>query len=72
MKNSTTSVTHDTATSRARALGAFLGDGRDPAALAGSLGRTDGRSTEVLTGPLAAGEAVITDIKTNRPATATP
>jgi HlyD family secretion protein len=36
------------------------------------LGRTDGRSTEVLTGPLAAGEAVITDIKTNRPATATP
>ena len=40
MKNSTTSVTQDTAT-----LGAFLGDGRDPAALAGSLGRTDGRSS---------------------------
>lgn len=32
------------------------------------IGRSDGRVTEVISGPLAAGEAVITDIQTKKPA----
>lgn len=32
------------------------------------IGRTDGRVTQILSGPLAAGEAVITDIQTKKPA----
>lgn len=32
------------------------------------IGHTDGRVTEILSGPLTAGEAVITDIKTKKPA----